>query len=275
MTSIGNCRTISIGAAAIGGVLVWILLALGARGWFSSLLIAAFLAGAAALLLLALVCPGTEAEPDRSGDGVAPKGREDAAPKARDDVAPQARDEAPKVEAQTTVAPAAPKEPAPAAAEPREAKTEPATEAAARSNDTAVLDRETGGGDDLGEEVSRTEALDRDVEVEGEDHGRGAAVAGTKDTMSEMPDGVAAGMQRKPELFEAPRGSADDLKRLRGIGPKLEESLNRLGVWHFSQIAAWDEAEAAWIDEHLEGFKGRVQRDDWIRQAREIEDGPA
>ncbi|MFQ8431972.1 NADH-quinone oxidoreductase subunit NuoE [Amaricoccus sp. W119] len=72
-----------------------------------------------------------------------------------------------------------------------------------------------------------------------------------------------------PERLEAPRaGAADDLKIIKGIGPQLEELLHRLGFYHFDQIAAWTDAEIAWVDENLEGFHGRVIRDRWVEQAR-------
>ncbi len=73
----------------------------------------------------------------------------------------------------------------------------------------------------------------------------------------------------KPAALEAPRGGrGDDLKLIVGIGPKLEALCNRLGFFHFDQIAAWTEAEIAWVDDNLEGFKGRVTRDRWVPQAR-------
>jgi len=75
----------------------------------------------------------------------------------------------------------------------------------------------------------------------------------------------------RPARLEAPKGgAADDLKRIKGVGPKLEGLLNRLGFWHFDQIANWTPAEVAWVDENLETFKGRVTRDDWVAQAREL-----
>jgi NADH-quinone oxidoreductase subunit E len=58
-----------------------------------------------------------------------------------------------------------------------------------------------------------------------------------------------------------------------GIGPKLEKMLNAMGVWHFDQIAAWTKAELKWIDARLEGFKGRAQRDDWVKQAKKLSKG--
>ena len=73
----------------------------------------------------------------------------------------------------------------------------------------------------------------------------------------------------RPACLEAARdGAADDLKRIKGVGPKLEELLNSLGYYHFDQIAAWSAAEVAWIDAHLEGFHGRATRDEWVAQAK-------
>ncbi|MXU65600.1 NADH-quinone oxidoreductase subunit E [Oceanomicrobium pacificus] len=74
-----------------------------------------------------------------------------------------------------------------------------------------------------------------------------------------------------PELLDAPRGGgADDLKKITGIGPKLEEELNKAGIWHYDQIAQWSDEEVAWADENLVRFKGRVTRDDWRAQARAL-----
>lgn len=73
----------------------------------------------------------------------------------------------------------------------------------------------------------------------------------------------------RPVALDGPRGgTADDLKRIKGIGPKLEILVNDLGFYHFDQIAAWTPAEVAWVDQNLQGFKGRVTRDTWVEQAR-------
>jgi NADH-quinone oxidoreductase subunit E len=76
--------------------------------------------------------------------------------------------------------------------------------------------------------------------------------------------------QRPVALTTARDGKPDDLKVIVGVGPKLEALLHSLGVYHFDQIAAWKAAELAWIDENLEGFKGRASRDNWVPQAREL-----
>lgn len=79
------------------------------------------------------------------------------------------------------------------------------------------------------------------------------------------------GQASKPEGLSAPRGGvADDLKEISGVGPSMEKLLNRLGYYHFDQVAAWTPAELAWVDDNLEGFKGRASRDNWISQAKSL-----
>lgn len=88
------------------------------------------------------------------------------------------------------------------------------------------------------------------------------------------PAPVAADAGSKPETLSAARASgADDLKMIKGVGPKLEKMLNGMGFYHFDQIAAWKAAEVAWVDQNLEGFKGRVSRDNWVAQARTLAAG--
>jgi NADH-quinone oxidoreductase subunit E len=79
---------------------------------------------------------------------------------------------------------------------------------------------------------------------------------------------AAAEPMRPAGRGAAREGGADDLKRIKGVGPKLEALLHALGFYHFDQIAGWTAAELAWVDEHLEGFRGRASRDEWIAQAR-------
>ncbi|WP_243612347.1 NADH-quinone oxidoreductase subunit E [Shimia aestuarii] len=84
---------------------------------------------------------------------------------------------------------------------------------------------------------------------------------------------VAEVEEKAPETLGAARdGGADDLKKIKGVGPKLEETLNALGFYHYDQIAKWTEAEIAWVDNRLK-FKGRIERDGWIDQARTLAEG--
>ncbi|MGJ5065036.1 cell envelope biogenesis protein TolA [Bradyrhizobium oligotrophicum] len=83
---------------------------------------------------------------------------------------------------------------------------------------------------------------------------------------SAAPDSPAAADDRPPAL-PAPEGAADDLKLIKGIGPKNERILNDIGVHHFSQIAAWSPAHADWVGHHM-AFPGRIEREHWIAQAK-------
>jgi small subunit ribosomal protein S2 len=88
----------------------------------------------------------------------------------------------------------------------------------------------------------------------------------------EKSDKKAAAPAKKAEGFERlkkPDGDPDDLKELTGVGPVLEKTLNEFGIYHYRQIAGLKKAEIAEIDEAL-NFKGRIERDDWIKQAKEL-----
>ena len=74
-------------------------------------------------------------------------------------------------------------------------------------------------------------------------------------------------------LSAAREGGPDDLKQIKGVGPKLEKLLHSMGFYHFDQIAGWRKKEVAWVDENLEGFKGRVSRDEWVKQAKVLAKG--
>lgn len=82
-----------------------------------------------------------------------------------------------------------------------------------------------------------------------------------KATVTAEPDG-------KPVPLSGPRdGKKDDLKRIKGIGPKIEGTLNGLGVYHFDQVAGWSSKTVGWVNGFLT-FKGRIQREKWISQAK-------
>lgn len=83
----------------------------------------------------------------------------------------------------------------------------------------------------------------------------------------------------KPELSDANRPAAmekpaeiDDLKLISGVGPKIESLLHSIGVYKWEQITHWGEAEREWVDGFLK-FKGRIERDDWVRQAKALAEG--
>ena len=69
--------------------------------------------------------------------------------------------------------------------------------------------------------------------------------------------------------LDAPNGEADDLKKISGVGPVLEKKLNDMGIYHYNQIAAFTPKEIAKVDTEL-NFKGRIERDEWLSQAKTL-----
>lgn len=108
------------------------------------------------------------------------------------------------------------------------------------------------------------------------DSGKGGAA--TASTATAASAGSAAEPEEpvgiEPTRLDAPReGGADDLKRIKGVGPKMETMLHDMGFYHFDQIANWSDEELAWVDSRLEGFKGRASRDEWVSQAKALASG--
>lgn len=95
--------------------------------------------------------------------------------------------------------------------------------------------------------------------VEMQRKGNGARDAGSQLNAALPPFGL-----------EAPQGEPDDLKQIVGIGNVFEETLHSLGVYHFRQIAAFGPTEIARINTELKEFRGRIEHDDWIGQAKEL-----
>ncbi|WP_299962415.1 NADH-quinone oxidoreductase subunit NuoE [uncultured Roseobacter sp.] len=113
---------------------------------------------------------------------------------------------------------------------------------------------------------NRGASSDRSGEAPGQGAGVTAAAKPAQGSVAPEPG------NRPATLTEPEEGGSDDLKRINGIGPKLEQMLNEMGFFHFHQIAAWSPAEVAWVDENLVTFKGRASRDDWVAQAAALAD---
>lgn len=84
------------------------------------------------------------------------------------------------------------------------------------------------------------------------------------------PEPMAAALS---PFLAAPDGEADDLSRIKGIGPKLSARLTELGVFHYRQIADWTPEQLAAVDAQLGNFQGRPERDQWQSQARLLASG--
>lgn len=98
-------------------------------------------------------------------------------------------------------------------------------------------------------------------------------VASVKNPAAKKPAAKTAPAKKAgPERLTRPKGKADDLKLISGVGPKLEQTLNKLGFWHFAQISKWTRKDIGIVDDEL-SFKGRIERDDWVKQAKALAKG--
>jgi len=128
------------------------------------------------------------------------------------------------------------------------------------------------GNDDAGRAITlycdlmaraALDGLDRSQRGAGVDVG--AMAAPPQESLEEALPEVAPPFQG----LEAPRGEADDLKKIQGVGPKIEQRLNDMGVYHYTQVAELTAEGVAHIDKTL-GLKGKMTRDDWVGQAKKL-----
>ena len=89
-----------------------------------------------------------------------------------------------------------------------------------------------------------------------------------KEAKAEKPAAKEEAPKAAPKKAAPKKAAAggDDLKRISGVGPALEKKLHDLGITSFAQIAAWTPEEIADFDDKL-SFKGRIERDEWLKQA--------
>ena len=98
--------------------------------------------------------------------------------------------------------------------------------------------------------------------------GEPIGAGGKKSVASDKPSLSDA---NRPPKIDAP-ATPDNLKLISGVGPVLEGILHSLGIYTFAQVAAWTQAEREWVDGYL-NFKGRIDRDDWVKQAAALAKG--
>lgn len=95
--------------------------------------------------------------------------------------------------------------------------------------------------------------------------------AGPGARSSDAPKPPISARQPGSNLLHKPTfGTPDNLKRISGVGPKLEGLLHRLGVYYYWQVAEWTPADVTYVDARLESFKGRIRRDGWTAQAKRL-----
>ncbi len=251
-SSKGNCQTMCWVGAAVGGLVAMFILHGSANwGWFWAIVAGLLVFGIGGVLLTTYVCAA--ASGGSAADTAAPTRASTPTATASTGAANAA------AMAPTAVTTAVPAAAAPKAETPEATPKTALTKAAKPAGKTAAK-----AAPKAAPKAAATKAAAKATPKAAPAKAAKAAKAATKPV---APDG-------KPEMLAKPRGGAgDDLKQIKGVGPKMEKMLNKMGVWHFDQVASWRKAEVSWVDENLEGFKGRVSRDDWVKQAKVLATG--
>lgn len=104
------------------------------------------------------------------------------------------------------------------------------------------------------------------------------AVAAQKEVQNaaeahQAPQTVTVEPEPVPTPAPTPASTPDDLKRIKGLGPKMQALLTSLGITTYAQIAAWTDADLDDLDTKLGAFAGRPRRDSWVEQARLLSGG--
>ena len=121
----------------------------------------------------------------------------------------------------------------------------------------------------MAEQVADTveRAIDSDVAASGAGPADSQAVMSNAAAIMASGGAIAGAVTLTDIGVPAAQGDPDDLRRIKGIGPKLSSLLNDLGITRYDQIARWDAADIARVDAHLGTFQGRITRDSWVEQA--------
>ena len=99
----------------------------------------------------------------------------------------------------------------------------------------------------------------------------GAALAGG--AMPPPPPPMSAPAERMPPFMDRPYGEPDNLTLMKGVGDRFAARLNDIGVYHYRQIADWTPQDAQNADSRMDNFRGRIERDQLVDQARLLADG--
>lgn len=104
-------------------------------------------------------------------------------------------------------------------------------------------------------------------------HGAQDEVQAAQAPLPDAPETEAPAVEQPVVAPVAPETGEDDLRRIKGVGPKLVATLHALGVTRYAQIAAWTDADLDALDAQLGAFAGRPRRDAWVEQARLLAGG--
>lgn len=118
----------------------------------------------------------------------------------------------------------------------------------------------------------------RDPRVRGDNHGKDLSKGLVDDEPykgkpKKVTKPAASKIADKPKVIytDGPTdGAPNDLKKIKGIGPKFESDLNSKGIYYFRQIGAWKAADVKMVEELIDSIPGRIKRDEWVKQGKAL-----
>lgn len=134
------------------------------------------------------------------------------------------------------------------------------------------------------EQTARDIAQELDASLVAQKASAAEALAERDRRISELMDQLEQAREQGSAPAQRPKGvapeglyaslpdhhNADDLKKIRGVGPVLEKTLNDLGIYFFRQIAEFNDDHIDWVADHINTFGGRIKRDQWVEQAASL-----
>ena len=151
--------------------------------------------------------------------------------------------------------------------------------AAPAARNQALIDAPTAMEENFGQTTANANSDKVAAAPANADAEAGASVAptGVETATTPVPDAPEPEPLAAPiaaQKAPAPAASeGDDLRQIKGLGPKLATMLNEQGITRFAQIAAWTDEDVARVDATLGKFSGRITRDQWVEQAKLLEKG--
>jgi len=130
----------------------------------------------------------------------------------------------------------------------------------------------------VGSEQTRVEPVDPDAMTDGMDASNDPIEEAPDDAEDLLPVEEMGDVEEEGTVPEDGDDADDDdtprdnLKKIKGVGPAIEKTLNEMGICRFNQIAEMSEYDIDRVAHRLKGFRSRIYREDWIGQARDLHD---
>jgi large subunit ribosomal protein L22 len=138
-----------------------------------------------------------------------------------------------------------------------------------RTSHLTVVLSDEGGPEEKAPKAAKGAKANKAAPVKEEKAAKAEPKAESKVAEEKAPSEGARLDEARGMVYDSAPAEVDNLEVISGVGPVLAEKLNSIGVYRFEQIANWTERNVQEFDELL-SFKGRIEREEWIKQAKAL-----